>query len=213
MITMLPTDVACPQERLSTVRSAMAAAKRRFAVSRRSWLNDVCGMLPAAVSALATPVAFRLAGLAGAGVNLIVSNVPGPRRSLYLCGARMVSYHPMSVVTDATGGISITCASYDGRLDFGIVACPVRMPDVWTMIGHLHEAMDELLALVEEAPPVKESPLVEEAPLNRTSPQDQNPPANQLDELRDEQLDEQVDEQVENHRPTEDQGLREKVPA
>jgi hypothetical protein len=62
----------------------------------------------------------------------------------------MLSYHPMSVVTDVTGGISVTCVSYDGRLDFGVVACPTRVPDVWNVIGHLREAMDELLALVGE---------------------------------------------------------------
>ncbi|WP_328710511.1 wax ester/triacylglycerol synthase family O-acyltransferase [Microbispora hainanensis] len=152
MITPLATDVASPAERLAAVRSALAAAKRRFAVSHRTWLDDVCAMVPNAFAALATPVVFRLAGVAGAGVNLIVSNVPGPRLPLYLCGARMIAYHPLSVVTDATGGISITCASYDGRLDFGVVACPARLPDVWSMIGHLREAMDELLALLDDYP-------------------------------------------------------------
>ncbi|MEV4326664.1 wax ester/triacylglycerol synthase family O-acyltransferase [Microbispora rosea] len=152
MITPLATDVASPGERLAAVRSALAAAKRRFAVSHRTWLDDVCAMVPSAFAALATPVVFRLAGVAGAGVNLIVSNVPGPRLPLYLCGARMLAYHPLSVVTDATGGISITCASYDGRLDFGVVACPSRLPDVRSMIGHLREAMDELLALLDDSP-------------------------------------------------------------
>ncbi|XVQ83198.1 wax ester/triacylglycerol synthase family O-acyltransferase [Microbispora siamensis] len=152
MITPLATDVASPRERLAAVRSTLAAAKRRFAVSHRTWLDDVCAMVPNAFAALATPVVFRLAGVAGAGVNLIVSNVPGPRLPLYLCGARMLAYHPLSVVTDATGGISITCASYDGRLDFGVVACPTRLPDVWSMIGHLREAMDELLALLDDSP-------------------------------------------------------------
>jgi len=150
MIAPLATHVACPKERLATVRSTMAAAKRRFALSRRTWLTDVCAMFPAAFSALATPALFRLAGMTGTGVNLIVSNVPGPRAPLYMCGARMLSYHPMSVVTDVTGGISVTCMSYDGRLDFGVVACPALVPDVWNVMDHLREAMDELLALVGE---------------------------------------------------------------
>ncbi|WP_203980081.1 WS/DGAT/MGAT family O-acyltransferase [Planotetraspora silvatica] len=150
MIAPLATHVACPKERLATVRSTMATAKRRFAMSRRTWLTDVCAMFPAAFSALATPALFRLAGMTGTGVNLIVSNVPGPRAPLYMCGARMLSYHPMSVVTDVTGGISVTCMSYDGRLDFGVVACPALVPDVWSIMGHLREAMDELLALAGE---------------------------------------------------------------
>ncbi|MFF4774415.1 wax ester/triacylglycerol synthase family O-acyltransferase [Microtetraspora fusca] len=147
MITPLATNVECPKERLSTVRSAMLAAKRRFAVSPATWLNDVCAMFPAPFSALATPTLFRLAGMVGTGVNLIVSNVPGPPFPLYLCGARVLSYYPMSVVTDVTGALSITCISYDGRLDLGVVACPARVPDVWSLIGHIDEAMEELTTL------------------------------------------------------------------
>jgi hypothetical protein len=71
----------------------------------------------------------------------------------------MLAYHPLSVVTDATGGVSITCASYDGRLDFGVVACPTRLPDVRSMIGHLREAMDELLALVDDSPDDPDDPV------------------------------------------------------
>ncbi|WP_182880186.1 wax ester/triacylglycerol synthase family O-acyltransferase [Microbispora sp. H10949] len=175
MITPLATDVARPGERLAAVRAALGAAKRRFAVSHRSWLDDVCAMVPNAFAALATPLVFRLAGVAGAGVNLVVSNVPGPRRPLYLCGARMLSYHPLSVVTDATGGISITCASYDDRLDFGVVVCPTRVPDVWSVTGHLREAMDELVALLDEAPqhgnPGRESPEERQEPEEREEPE------------------------------------------
>ncbi|MGI5487116.1 WS/DGAT/MGAT family O-acyltransferase [Microtetraspora malaysiensis] len=147
MITPLATNIECPKERLSTVRSAMLAAKRRFAVSPATWLNDVCAMLPAPFSALATPTLFRLAGMVGTGVNLIVSNVPGPPFPLYLCGARVLSYYPMSVLTDVTGALSITCISYDGRLDLGVVACPTRVSDVWSLIGHIDEAMEELTTL------------------------------------------------------------------
>ncbi|MEU7938703.1 wax ester/triacylglycerol synthase family O-acyltransferase [Microbispora bryophytorum] len=172
MITPLATDVASPGERLAAVRSALAAAKRRFAVSHRTWLDDVCAMVPSAFAALATPMVFRLAGVTGAGVNLIVSNVPGPRVPLYLCGARMLAYHPLSVVTDATGGISITCASYDGRLDFGVVACPTRLPDVWSMIGHLREAMDELLALLDDSP---DAPAPHDSTPDDSTPGDSTP--------------------------------------
>ncbi|MEV0973823.1 WS/DGAT/MGAT family O-acyltransferase [Microtetraspora glauca] len=147
MITPLATHVDCPKERLTMVRAAMLAAKRRFAVSPATWLSDVCAMFPAPFSALVTPTLFRLAGMVGTGVNLIVSNVPGPPFPLFLCGARVLSYYPMSVLTDVTGALSITCITYDGRLDLGVVACPDRVPDVWSLIGHIDEAMEELTTL------------------------------------------------------------------
>ncbi|GAA3447817.1 WS/DGAT/MGAT family O-acyltransferase [Planomonospora venezuelensis] len=152
MIAPMPTDVDCPLERLRAAGEAMRTAKRRFARSPATWLNEISSMLPAAVTAVATSAVFRLAAMAPPPVNLIVSNVPGPQFPLYLCGARVLSYYPLSVLTDVTGGISITCFSYDGSLDFGIVSCPDRVTDAWRLMGHLQEAMDELLELTGPRP-------------------------------------------------------------
>ncbi|MGW0479440.1 wax ester/triacylglycerol synthase domain-containing protein [Nonomuraea sp. NPDC003214] len=145
LIAPLPTHEPDARVRLRTVGAAMAAAKRRFAVAPARWLDELCSMLPAPVTALATPAIFRLASVAFPPINLIISNVPGPQFPLYLCGGRVLSYYPMSVLTDMTGGVSITCFSYDGMLDFGVVACPERMSDVWSLAGHLRAALDELL--------------------------------------------------------------------
>ncbi|MEV4217593.1 wax ester/triacylglycerol synthase domain-containing protein [Nonomuraea sp. NPDC049725] len=145
LIAPLPTHEPDARVRLRAVGAAMAAAKRRFAVAPARWLDELCSMLPAPVTALATPAIFRLASVAFPPINLIISNVPGPQFPLYLCGGRVLSYYPMSVLTDMTGGVSITCFSYDGMLDFGVVACPERMSDVWSLAGHLRAALDELL--------------------------------------------------------------------
>ncbi|WP_219507411.1 wax ester/triacylglycerol synthase domain-containing protein [Nonomuraea ceibae] len=145
LIAPLPTHEPDARVRLREVGAAMAAAKRRFAVAPARWLDELCSMLPAPVTALATPAIFRLASVAFPPINLIISNVPGPQFPLYLCGGRVLSYYPMSVLTDMTGGVSITCFSYDGMLDFGVVACPERMSDVWSLAGHLRAALDELL--------------------------------------------------------------------
>jgi WS/DGAT/MGAT family acyltransferase len=145
MVAPLATDVAEPYARLHAVGRAMRAAKRRFAESPASWLHELCALLPAPVSALAVPAAFRLASVVAPPINLIVSNVPGPQFPLYLCGARVLSYYPLSVLTDATGGVNITCFSYDGMIDFGVVACPERLGEVWTLMAYLRAALAELL--------------------------------------------------------------------
>ncbi|WP_246266768.1 WS/DGAT/MGAT family O-acyltransferase [Nonomuraea typhae] len=145
MVAPMATDVADPHERLRATGAAMRAAKRRFVASSSSWLHDVSALLPAPVARLALPAAFRLAGTAFPPINLIVSNVPGPQFPLYLCGARVLSYYPLSVLTDLTGGVNITCFSYDGMIDFGVVACPERMDDVWSLVRHLGAALEELL--------------------------------------------------------------------
>ncbi|MET7329064.1 wax ester/triacylglycerol synthase family O-acyltransferase [Nonomuraea sp. NPDC005650] len=145
MVAPMPTNVPDPKERLQAVGAVMGRAKRRFALAPATWLSELCSVLPAPLTSLATPAIFRLAGLACPPINLIISNVPGPQFPLYLCGGRVLSYYPLSVLTDLSGGLNITCFSYDGMLDFGIVACPERMDDVWGLVGHLRKALDELL--------------------------------------------------------------------
>ncbi|MFI7698524.1 wax ester/triacylglycerol synthase family O-acyltransferase [Nonomuraea sp. NPDC049480] len=145
MIAPMPTNVSDPHERLQAVGATMGRAKRRFALAPATWLSELCSMLPAPVTSLATPAIFRLAGMAFPPINLIISNVPGPQFPLYLCGGRVLSYYPLSVLTDMSGGLNITCFSYDGMLDFGIVACPERVDEVWGLLGHLRTALDELL--------------------------------------------------------------------
>ncbi|MFI6796415.1 wax ester/triacylglycerol synthase family O-acyltransferase [Streptosporangium canum] len=149
MVIPMPTDLADPLDRLRVTGRTMRAAKRRFAGSPATWLGELSSMLPAAVTARATSTIFRLASIVLPPINLIVSNVPGPQLPLYLCGARVLAYYPMSVLTDLSGGVNITCFSYDGSLDFGILACPDRVEDVWRLMGHLQEAVDELTELAE----------------------------------------------------------------
>ncbi|MFB4264700.1 wax ester/triacylglycerol synthase domain-containing protein [Nonomuraea sp. GTA35] len=145
MVAPMPTNLPDPRERLQAVVAAMGTAKRRFALAPATWLGELCSILPAPLTSLATPAIFRLAGMACPPINLIVSNVPGPQFPLYLCGGRVLSYYPLSVLTDMSGGLNITCFSYDGMLDFGIVACPERVDDVWGLLEHLRTALDELL--------------------------------------------------------------------
>ncbi|MFI7537692.1 wax ester/triacylglycerol synthase family O-acyltransferase [Streptosporangium sp. NPDC049376] len=147
MVTQLPTDVADPLERLRAMGATMRVAKRRFAESPATWLDGLSTLLPTVLTSVATPAISRLASVTLPPINLIVSNVPGPQLPLYLCGARLLAYHPVSALSDMSGGLNITCFSYDGSLDFGVLACPDRVKDVWRLMDHLREAMEELAAL------------------------------------------------------------------
>ncbi|MEV6335699.1 wax ester/triacylglycerol synthase family O-acyltransferase [Nocardia vinacea] len=75
--------------------------------------------------------------------NLIVSNVPGPDRPLYLAGARMVEMYPLSLLFRGEA-LNITAVSYDGRLHFGFTACRTALPDVARLTRYLGDAFDEL---------------------------------------------------------------------
>ncbi|GII76293.1 diacylglycerol O-acyltransferase [Sphaerisporangium rufum] len=147
MITSLDTQVADPVERLLAVHESMGRVKDRFALAPARWLRHLSQGMPAALMGLADRAAFGLVAQTSPAVNLLVSNVPGPQIPLYLCGRRILSQYPVSVVTDASGGLNITALSYDGRLAVGVVACRTMVPDVWSVTEYLGEALDELLAL------------------------------------------------------------------
>ena len=71
---------------------------------------------------------------------------------LYVAGARVLGLYPVSAVTDMTGGLNITLFSYDGSIDFGLIACRELVPDVWNLIDYLRDALAELMDLVSASP-------------------------------------------------------------
>jgi WS/DGAT/MGAT family acyltransferase len=147
MTAELPTHLADPSERLAYMRESMLEAKRHFEAVPATILQDLSHVIPTALSGLAARTMFRLATVPGVLFNLFVSNVPGPQTPLYIAGARVEGIYPVSAVTDWTGGLNITLFSYDGDLDFGLIACREMVPDVWHLIGYLQDAMRELVEL------------------------------------------------------------------
>ena len=151
MLAELPTHLADAEERLVFMRESMLDAKRAFDAIPASLLQDLSALVPTALSGLAARALFKLATVPGVPFNLFVSNVPGPQLPLYIAGARVEGIYPVSAVTDMTGGLNITLFSYDGSLDFGLIACREMVPDVWNLIGYLEEAMSEMVELVSRA--------------------------------------------------------------
>ncbi|WP_433427671.1 WS/DGAT/MGAT family O-acyltransferase [Nonomuraea sp. CA-141351] len=144
MITQLPTNVDDAGRRLELVSEAMRQIKARFALTPARLLRDLSESMPAALNGLADRAALELVGRTAPPINVVVTNVPGPQFPLRIAGARMLAHYPVSVVTDASGGLNITAFSYNGRLDVGIIACGELVSDVWAFPGYLREALDEL---------------------------------------------------------------------
>ncbi|HEX2175101.1 MAG TPA: wax ester/triacylglycerol synthase family O-acyltransferase [Nocardioidaceae bacterium] len=151
MLAEMPTHLHDPRKRLEFVRESMYEAKRQFKTVPATILQDLSAVIPTALSGLAARSLFRLVTMPGLPFNLFVSNVPGPQMPLYVAGARVLGIYPVSAVTDMTGALNITLFSYDGALDFGLIAAREVVPDVWNLIGYLRDALEELLALDEVA--------------------------------------------------------------
>lgn len=147
MIVPIPTNVAHPRDRLRRAHELLRSAKANHAALPATLLTDATAFIPPAVAALAARTTIDLLSRTRPPLNLVISNVPGPRESLYCAGAQMESMFPVSVVVDGVG-LNMTVMSYRDHLDFGIVTDQGQIPDAWPFITHLHTALEELQSVL-----------------------------------------------------------------
>ena len=145
MSVPLHTDIADPVERVQRTHEDLDDMKERHKALPADLLQDANHFIPPAVFHRAARLTFRYStSRPGRPTwNLVISNVPGPQFPLYMAGARMVANYPVSVITDGMG-LNITVMSYNGKMDFGIVADRDQMPDLWSMLDRLRESLEEL---------------------------------------------------------------------
>jgi diacylglycerol O-acyltransferase / wax synthase len=143
----LATDLADPGVRLLRIRDASTRIKGSLKSVKAAVPTDFPSIgLPWLGSVLWTiwsraKLADRLPPLA----NVVVSNVPGPAVPLYLCGARMLGYWPVSIPTHGIG-LNITVQSYAGSLDLGLIACRRRVPDIEALAAGVVTAFEAMEA-------------------------------------------------------------------
>ena len=96
IVADLPTDEPDPLERVARCREAMNAAKRQFELVPAAALVDLTQYSSpvVATSAIRLAARLRLADRVAPPVNVIISNVPGPRQPLYLAGAQLPAVSP-----------------------------------------------------------------------------------------------------------------------
>jgi len=141
IVADLPTNTADPIERVGLCHEAMESAKRQFELIPADAIAEGAQATSPILAAAASRLASRLRWADRASIlpfNVVISNVPGPRAPMYLSGAMMENYIPISIVTDGMG-LNITVHSYLDRLDFGLIACRELVPDLWHLLD-LHFA-------------------------------------------------------------------------
>jgi hypothetical protein len=122
------------------------AKEQHGAIDAETLLEMTQFTMPALATRAARVAAqLRMADWVDPPYNVVISNVPGPRTPLYLAGARMLDYFPVSMVADGQG-LNITVQSYLDRLDIGLIACREIVPDLWELLGMLTASLDELKA-------------------------------------------------------------------
>jgi len=120
----LATDLADPAERFKAIHASSEAAKSVVATLKPVLATDVpLTGSPWFMTGLAS--LFGRSGLASrlpAVGNVTISNVPGLPVPLYMAGASMLHFYPVSIPYHAAA-LNITVQSYAGTMEFGITAC------------------------------------------------------------------------------------------
>jgi WS/DGAT/MGAT family acyltransferase len=135
----LPVYVEDPVKRLGIVRLAMddlKDSKQALGAEVISRFNDFA---PPTLLAQASRINFstRL-------FNLIVTNVPGPQIPLYVLGRELQDVFPVAFLPEHHA-LAIAIMSYNGGINFGLLADYDSMEDVDLIADGLNESLNELL--------------------------------------------------------------------
>ena len=144
VMCQLGTHLDDPADRLSAIHASMNTGKEALGSMTQLQIlaMSALGMAPSIV----TPM-LRMQGIIRPPFNLIISNVPGPRKTQYLNGAKMVGTYPLSIPINGMA-LNITCNSYVDDMDFGLPGCRRSVPHLQRLLTHLD---DELGALEKAA--------------------------------------------------------------
>ncbi len=160
-VTMIRVDLATEIEDLSERFKAIHASSE----AGKAMVRELRPVLNVDVPVMGSPwLMTGVASLIGRSKlinqlpsmgNVLVSNVPGPPAYLYVAGAKMLHYYPVSIPYHGNA-LNITVHSYVGQLEFGLTACRrvLSQEESYELCDRMLEALREIEAL----PPLGEEP-------------------------------------------------------
>ena len=143
----LGTQLDDPLQRLQAIQAETASMKNQ--------LGTFSALIPTDFPSLGAPwLLSGLVSLYGRSKladririsNVAISNVPGVQVPLYLAGAKMLDYYPVSIVIHGVA-LNITVQSYMGQLCFGLISCRRALPDVRDIALQMQRAFETLKQL------------------------------------------------------------------
>lgn len=139
LLANLATDTEDPIERIETIARSVNHSKERFQnMTQTEIMNYVATMMGISGVNLLTGIAPKLQAF-----NIVISNVPGPKHQLFFNGAAVEGVYPVSIVLDGHA-LNITLNSYNGKLEFGLIACRRTLPSMQKLLQYLEEGLVEL---------------------------------------------------------------------
>lgn len=136
----LATNITDPAERLETVKASINMGKQAMAGSSQLQATALSALVMGPMATAAVPV---LRDLTPPPFNIVISNIPGPQKPLYIRGAKLQGLYPVSVPVHGQA-LNITVTSYNGSIDFGLTGCRKSIPHLQRILGHLDRSLESL---------------------------------------------------------------------
>src|SRR5207249_12135697 len=131
MICSIATNIEDPKARLEAI-IAQSAKSKEMSHPLRALMPQVSNlsMLGAPIMVQILALLYSRSSLSDVlppAANVTVSNVPGPRQTLYAAGAELLHIFPVSISTHALA-LNITVQSYSDHLALGLIPCAIISP-------------------------------------------------------------------------------------
>jgi len=136
----LPVGIADPVERLNELKRRMDALKNSPEPVLVLGLLDFFGRGPVELEDLAVEIF-------GQKATAVMTNVPGPRKDIYLAGSHLESIM-FWVPQSARLGLGVSIISYAGRVWLGVAVDAGLIPDPHRLIDGFHEEFKDMMTLV-----------------------------------------------------------------
>ena len=141
----LRTDIADPLKRLQGARKGARTSAGASSMLGHDFSAKLIQVMPGIASQ--NLITHGLVPLC----NTTVSNVRGPNVPLYLAGAKLQVFLPLSIAFNGIG-LNMTGFSYNGILWVCFVACRKMLPDPSFFVKCLNDSFAEILAAAKKLP-------------------------------------------------------------
>ncbi|MGB3230116.1 MAG: wax ester/triacylglycerol synthase family O-acyltransferase [Mycobacterium sp.] len=144
MFCNLHTDIDDPVQRLLTIAESNTCAKEHSGSLGPALLVDLAAMISRGMFGWMLGLMSRTPLTRAHIHNVIISNVAGPTRTLYSCGAEVTALFPLGPIFHGSG-LNVTVMSLGDTLNVGLISCPHLVDDLWGLADRFEAVLGELL--------------------------------------------------------------------
>jgi len=147
------TDIADPLARLRHCHEVMGTAKQVRQLLGNELLEQRAEVVPPQLyrATVRAWTGTHLADHVRPPINLVLSNVAGPREQIYFGPIELEALYSVGPILEGVG-LNMTAWSYVDRLYVSALGCPASLPDPWPLVEALHGSLEELVASSERHP-------------------------------------------------------------